>query len=109
MSAALSASRHNLRRKRPPFGWVWCGGIGGNLPRQGIRCLLQPDQIFPAAKCVRVETQTAAKMGSDGNYIIGLYEGWVVSLSIMNVDHAVKSSNQNATFSSFCCFTEQTF
>lgn len=24
---------------------------GGETPRQGIRCLLPPDQIFPAAKC----------------------------------------------------------
>ena len=24
---------------------------GCETPRQGIRCLLPPDQIFPAAKC----------------------------------------------------------
>jgi len=47
---------------------------GGETPRQGIRCLLPPDQIFPAAKCgggeeAGAETQTAARMGGGGGNI----------------------------------------
>ena len=36
---------------------------GGETPRQDIRCLLPPDQIFPAARCEGVDTRTAARMG----------------------------------------------
>jgi len=37
----------------------------GETQRQGIRCLLPPNQIFPAAK-FGAETQTAARMGGGG-------------------------------------------
>ena len=70
MSAALSASRRNLRRKRPPFGWVWRGEIGGNLPRQDIRCLLPLKGIFRrqslGGEKRGAETRTAARMVGGG-------------------------------------------
>ena len=50
-----------------PFGWVRNEVLTRReTPRQGIRCLLPPDQILPAVKCGVVksggaETRTAAQ------------------------------------------------
>ena len=48
----LSHCGNASSRMWSPFGWVRNGVLARReTPRQGIRCLLTPDQIFPAAKC----------------------------------------------------------
>ena len=38
---------------------------GGETPRQDIRCLLPPDQIFPAAKCGGVKSESGDEAGAE--------------------------------------------
>ncbi len=77
----LSHCGNAISRMWSPFGWVRNGVLARReTPRQGIRCLLPPNQIFPAAKWVvgtmkarerSVEMRTAARIGGGGrNYLI---------------------------------------
>ena len=51
----LSHCGNAISRMWSPFCWVrWVKRHGGKTPRQGIRCLLPPNQIFPAGKCGEV-------------------------------------------------------
>jgi hypothetical protein len=51
-NVSLSHCGNAISRMRSPFGWVRKGVLTRReTPRQGIRCLLPPNQIFPAAKC----------------------------------------------------------
>ena len=54
----LSHCGNAISRMWSPFGWVRNGVLARReTPRQGIRCLLPPDQIFPAAKCGVVKSE----------------------------------------------------
>ena len=81
----LSHCGNAISRMWSPFGWVRNGVLARReTPRQGIRCLLPPEQIFPAAKVwsgeKRVaETQTAARMGGGGYHKVYLKMGTVLS------------------------------
>ena len=76
----LSRCGNAISRMWSPFGWVRNGVLARReTPRQGIRCLLPPDQIFPAAKCGAkkrgAETQTAAQTGGGLHMACRIYEG----------------------------------
>ena len=38
---------------------------GGKTPHQGIRCLLPPDEIFSAAKCGVVKSESGDEAGAE--------------------------------------------
>ena len=89
----LSHCGNAISRMWSPFGWVRNGVLARReTPRQGIRCLLPPEQIFPAAKVwsgeKRVaETQTAAQTGGGG--VATAYNlssiGWRLCLSVCDM------------------------
>lgn len=81
-------------------------------PRQGIRCLLPPDQIFPAAKVwsgeKRVaETQTAARMVGGKYHIVYFTTSnvllgescdaflYMINASVYLVDHLIMPETDN--------------